>query len=335
MLYNTSLRGILYCFLLDEVTGHMKRLKKAEDTSGYPVRVAARMTGLKPELLRAWETRYRAVTPTRTQGGSRLYSGEDLDRLMLLRDVVESGHRIGRVAHLSIDELQGLLPESRSENPNAIERIIAVFQRLDGVKAQRLLTDELTKLGSIEFATNLVLPLLFEIGRRWERGDLTVSVEHLATAVLRSILMTLVDAENENRGSPKVVFATPSGEPHDLGTLVASIVANRAGSDLVFLGADVPAEDLVDCVVSSNASALVLGIVTLPQVSAERILREIRKELPKEIGVFVGGAGIQGLSHIKGIDRVDNLVQLEAQITHLTLGGTASNPSGQDSGGLK
>ena len=308
----------------------MARFKKAKDTSGYPVRVAARMTGLKPELLRAWEIRYSAVTPERTQGGSRLYSGADLDRLMFLRDVVESGHRIGKVAHLSLDELQGLLPESKSDHPNPIERILAVFQRLDGAEARRLLTVELTKLGSIEFVTNLVLPLLFEIGRRWERGDLSISVEHLASGVLRSMLMSLVDAENENRGSPKVVFATPSGEPHDLGTLVASIVANRAGSDLVFLGADVPTEDLVDCVVSSNASALVLGIVTLPQVSAERILREVRKELPEKVGVFIGGAGIQGLSHIKGVDRIDNLRQLEAHVTHLTLGGAAASQLARD-----
>ena len=253
---------------------------------------------------------------------------------MLLRDVVGGGHRIGKVAHLSVDELEGLLPDSRSQYPNAIERIIAVLQRLDGFKARRLLTDELTKLGSIEFVTNLVLPLLFEIGRRWERGDLTISAEHLASGVLRSMLLTLVDAENENRGSPKVVFATPSGEPHDLGTLAASLIANRAGTDLVFLGADVPAEDLVDCVLSSNASALVLGVVTLPKESAERILREVRKELPEKIGVLIGGAGIQGLAHIKGIDRIDNLGQLEAQITHLALGGIASQMA-RDSRGLK
>ena len=98
----------------------MTRFEKAKDTSGYPVRVAARMTGLKPELLRAWEIRYSAVTPERTQGGSRLYSGADLDRLMFLRDVVESGHRIGKVAHLSLDELQGLLPESKSDHPKPI-----------------------------------------------------------------------------------------------------------------------------------------------------------------------------------------------------------------------
>ena len=302
----------------------MTGFEKAKDTSGYPVRVAARMTGLKPELLRAWETRYRAVIPTRTAGGSRRYSGEDLDRLMLLRDVVEAGHRIGSVAHLSLIELQELLSDSSGHQPSSIERIIAAFERLDGIKARGLLKDELTKLGSIEFATNLVLPLLFEIGQRWERGDLTIPAEHIASDVLRSILMNLVDAGNENRGWPKVVFATPSGEPHDLGTLVASIIASRAGADLTFLGADVPAEDLVDCVVSSNASALVLGIVTLAKENAEKTLREVRKNLPGSIGVLIGGAGISRLAHIKGVDRVDNLSQLEAQITHLALGGIAS-----------
>jgi hypothetical protein len=65
-------------------------------------------------------------------------------------------------------------------------------------------------------------------------------------------------------------------------------------------------------------------VVTLQKESAERILREVRKELPEEIGVLVGGAGIQGLAHIKGIDRIDNLGQLEAQITNLALGGIAS-----------
>ena len=313
----------------------MKPLEKAKDISGYPVRVAARMTGLKPELLRAWETRYRAVAPKRTPGGSRLYSEQDLDRLMLLRDVVESGHRIGSVAHLSPADLQELLPESSGLQRDSIERIISLFKRLDAVKARDLLTDELTKLGSIEFATNLVLPLLFEIGHRWEGGKLSIAAEHMASDVLRSILMTLVDAGNENRGSRKVVFATPSGEPHDLGTLVASIIANRAGADLTFLGADVPAEDLVDCDLSSNASAIVLGVVTLPEESAERILREVRMNLPERIGVLIGGAGIGRLAHIKGIDRVDNLGQLEAHITHLTLGGTATIPSEQDSRGRK
>ena len=299
----------------------MTRLGKAREISGHPVRVAARMTGLKPELLRAWETRYHAVTPGRSEGGSRLYSSEDIERLVLLRNVVAAGHRIGSVARLGLSELRDILSGATSQEPDSIERVVSAFHGLDGAEGRRLLMDELTTLGAIVFVKDLVLPFLAEVGRRWESGELSIAAEHLASSVIRSILMNLIDDESESRGLPKVVFATPSGEPHDLGTLVAAVVANRAGSDLVFLGADVPAEELVDCAVRSNASVLVLGIVTLPKENAERMLVEVRKKLPTPIGVFIGGAGIRRLAHIRDIDRIDNLGQFEAHMTDLALGG--------------
>ncbi|MBC8186880.1 MAG: MerR family transcriptional regulator [Proteobacteria bacterium] len=299
----------------------MTRLGKAREISGHPVRVAARMTGLKPELLRAWEARYRAVTPGRSEGGSRLYSSDDLERLVLLRDVVAVGHRIGSVARLSLSELRDLLSDATRQEPDSIERIVSAFHGLDGAEGRRLLMDELATLGEIVFVKDLVLPFLVEVGRRWQVGELSIAAEHLASSVTRSVLMNLIDDENESRGLPRVVLATPSGERHDLGTLVSAVVAKRAGRDLVFLGADVPAEELVDCAIRSNASALALGIVTLPKANAERILVEVRKKLPKPIRMFIGGAGIRGLAPIRGIDRIDNLAQFEAYMTDQSLGG--------------
>ena len=97
------------------------------------------MTGLKPELLRAWEARYRAVTPGRSEGGSRLYSSDDLERLVLLRDVVAVGHRIGSVARLSLSELRDLLSDATRQEPDSIERIVSAFHGLDGAEGRRLL----------------------------------------------------------------------------------------------------------------------------------------------------------------------------------------------------
>ena len=293
--------------------------EKGADATTYPVRVAASMTGLKPELIRAWETRYDAVHPVRTSGGSRRYSGEDLHRLMLLRDVVDAGYRIGKIAQLSLEDLRGLLPESEGIEPDSIERVIAVAQRLDGAEVRRLLGEEHSRLGSVAFATEIALPLLIEIGRRWERGTLSISVEHMTTAILRSSLLSIFDSLDESRRSPKAIFATPSGEPHDLGTLVAAIVAMRAGADVVFLGADVPADDLVEGVINARAAILVLGVVTLPNDEAESILRTVRKQVPDDVGIWIGGRGIRGLVPLPGIERMDNLDQLEAQITLLNL----------------
>lgn len=291
----------------------------SSDAVTYPVRVAASMTGLKPELIRAWETRYDAVQPDRTEGGSRRYSDEDLHRLRLLRDVVDAGHRIGRIAHLSPEELSALLPDPVGVESDPVERIIAVAERLDSTEVRRLLGEDLSRLGPTAFATNIALPLLVEVGSRWERGGLGVTVEHLITAILRSMLLSNFETADETSGSPKALFATPSGEPHDVGTMAAALVATRAGAEVAFLGADVPADDLVDGVKNSRASILVLGVVTLPNDEADSILREIRKRVPESVGMWIGGAGIQGLAPIPGIDRLSNLDQLEAQITLLKL----------------
>jgi DNA-binding transcriptional MerR regulator/methylmalonyl-CoA mutase cobalamin-binding subunit len=285
----------------------------------YPVRVAASMTGLKPELIRAWETRYNAVQPDRTEGGSRRYSDEDLSRLRLLRDVVDAGHRIGSIAQLSLEDLRSLLPDSSGAESDPLERIIRLAEKLDGAEVRRLLGDELSRLGPVAFATDIALPLLVEIGSRWEHGSLGISVEHLTTAILRSMLLSDFDAVGRTPGSPRAIFATPSGEPHDLGTLVAALVALRAGAEVAFLGADVPVDDLVDGIRNARASVLVLGIVTLPPEEADSILREVRKRVPDDVGVWIGGAGIRGLAPHPGVERISNLDQLEAQITLLNL----------------
>jgi methanogenic corrinoid protein MtbC1 len=75
----------------------------------FPMRVVVRRTGLNPSLLRAWERRYAAVGPGRSDGGQRLYSEADVHRLALLRALVDAGHNIGQVAALPEEELRVLL----------------------------------------------------------------------------------------------------------------------------------------------------------------------------------------------------------------------------------
>jgi DNA-binding transcriptional MerR regulator/methylmalonyl-CoA mutase cobalamin-binding subunit len=298
---------------------NMTRVETIEEGSSYPLRVATRITGLKAELLRAWEARYDAVRPRRTEGGARRYSQADIDRLKLLRDVVEAGQRIGNVARLGLEELRALLPTPIGLEGNPVEQIIAAAEQLDGVEVRRRLELAVSTLDPVEFGTEVALPFLYEIGERWKRGELSVSAEHLGTAIVRSILMALIDPAEPPGGSTKFIFATPSGEPHDLGTLVAALVASRAGANVTFLGADVPAADLVDCAVSARASVLVLGLVTLPKERSEPALKEIRGQLPGACGIWIGGAGIAGLAPVQGVERIDNLGQLEAHLAHLDL----------------
>ncbi len=75
----------------------------------YPMRVVVRRTGLNPSVLRAWERRYDAVEPGRSDGGQRLYSEADVQRLTLLKELVEAGHTISQIAELEVDALRALV----------------------------------------------------------------------------------------------------------------------------------------------------------------------------------------------------------------------------------
>src|SRR5512144_289316 len=113
----------------------------------YPVRLVALRTGLSPDVLRAWERRYRVVTPTRTDGGQRLYSDLDVERLLRLRRLTDQGHAIGRIALLPLPELVRLEEEAPSSTPAhagaaAAETVSAALQatrRLDDAELQAIL----------------------------------------------------------------------------------------------------------------------------------------------------------------------------------------------------
>lgn len=82
---------------------------------GHPIRVVEQRTGLTAATLRAWERRYGVVEPTRSDGGHRLYSDDDVYRLRALVRAVEGGRSIGQVAALTTDEVERLIQEDREE----------------------------------------------------------------------------------------------------------------------------------------------------------------------------------------------------------------------------
>ena len=72
----------------------------------YRIGLTTQITGIRPETLRAWERRYSVVKPIRTEAGDRLYTQADIDRLLLIKRLVDNGDAISAVANLSHDTLK-------------------------------------------------------------------------------------------------------------------------------------------------------------------------------------------------------------------------------------
>lgn len=300
---------------------------KETEQATFPMRVAARLTGVAPERMRAWESRHAAIQPVRSEGGTRRYSLSDLERLKLLRRAIEAGHRIGEVAHFDLSQLRACLPEWNTEagTGGRFSEILEAIKGLDAQAVRRILEVQRAQVGVVDFAKDYLLALVFEIGRLWEIGEISIASEHLATAIARSMLINALDAEVERATGPAIVFATPTEERHDLGLLVAALIARRAEARIIFLGAEIPESDLVECIRTSRAEVLVLGFVMSNRERVVAILRSVRRELPDSVALWIGGSAIKGCGPIRGVERIENLDQLAAYVLDVKTRGRADS----------
>lgn len=268
----------------------------------HPIQVVAGRTGLGLERIRQWERRYGVVTPERTEGGHRLYSDQDVERLRLLARAIAAGRRISDIAAMSDADLEGLVREDSMERESAadatddeataefIDACMERVNRLDGVELEALLRRWASTRGVTDFVLRAVGPLLDRIGADWQAGTIRASQEHLASAVLRTVLMELASMAGGPERHPRIVVATPQGAVHELGALMIAALASAEGWAVTYLGPDLPGKDVAWVASESSARAVALSIVHPagdPGVADE--LRNLLEELPKDVSLIVGG----------------------------------------------
>jgi DNA-binding transcriptional MerR regulator/methylmalonyl-CoA mutase cobalamin-binding subunit len=309
-------------------------------TSRYPVRLVSLRTGLTPHVLRAWERRYRVVTPSRTDGGQRLYSEVDVERLTLLRRLTERGHGIGRLASLGLDELVKLDEASASEaTPGSpfearrarsfdggahevTEAALRAVQRLDAVELQAILERAAVTLGVPDFLDRVVGVVLEEIGQGWQARSVSVAQEHLATGVVRRVLGWLLGVYEVNGVAPRLVVATPPGQVHELGALMVAVSAAAEGWAVTYLGPDLPVTDLVSAVAQTGARAVAISVVYVPDDrDVAAALRETRASLPARVPLLLGGraaAAILAEHEVAGLMVINSLPELRTQLRRMS-----------------
>jgi DNA-binding transcriptional MerR regulator/methylmalonyl-CoA mutase cobalamin-binding subunit len=277
----------------------------AQPATLHSVRVVARRTGLSPDLLRAWERRYDVVRPTRTDGGQRNYSDADIERLQLLVRATHAGRQISQVAELDNDALRRMISEDLAAAPEAIssagnQAAVAAFlddalhaiENFNATSLEATLRSAALHLPSEEVLDLLYGPLLKAIGLRWRDGRIPPANEHLATTVIRRVLTWMMEFPSARHEAPGIVVGTPAFQAHDLGAMLVATAASLSGWRVMYLGASLPAAELVRAARFVNADCVALSIVHPTDDSrVNDELRELRASLPETVGLVVGGAG--------------------------------------------
>lgn len=274
----------------------------------HGIKTVATQTGLTQFTIRAWEKRYDVVTPLRTETNRRLYSDADILRLTLLRLATGAGYNIGRIADLPTEELleivgtEGMIAQipaiakaAVSEETSLrfyIASCIAAVKQFEAQALESTLFAASVAFSQPVFLEKLVTPLMQEIGDQWKTGTLRIAHEHLALAVVRTLLGSIYQGFDVSAAMRNIVVATPQGQLHEIGALIAGMTAASQGWRVTYLGPNLPAEEIVGCAVQNSAKAVGLSIIYPtddPSIANE--LRKLRRGLQEDVAVFIGGSG--------------------------------------------
>jgi DNA-binding transcriptional MerR regulator/methylmalonyl-CoA mutase cobalamin-binding subunit len=300
------------------------------------MRLAAERTGLTPDVLRVWERRYGAVRPRRSRGNRRLYSAAELDRLRLLARATRQGRPISLLAPLDDARLRAVVEADESAAmrsggagerypapEHAVDEALAAVRALSAAALDRALARAALSFPRAILLEDVFAALLRRIGDLWQSGNLRVAHEHLASALVRGVLAQL-GGGSEGGAGPLLVSATPAGQRHEFGALMAALEAEGAGYRVAYLGPDLPAEEIASAAAALGASVVALSIVHPaddPRLGAE--LERLRRLVGREVALLAGGAAASGYARAldrAGVDALPSLRALRERLRDLRAG---------------
>lgn len=263
-----------------------------------PIRAVVALTGLNPDTIRAWERRYRAIEPARSDGGTRQFSDEDVARLICLKELRDRGYGLQTLAELPTRELTAM---RRSQKPTIQtpkptqpplssdqQAYLMSIEELDVGAALAKLKEMSDELGNLQLILGVAIPIMWEVGRRWSEGTMGTAPEHLVRAQLKSLMTSRLEQIDTAPGARRLLFTTPAGQLHEFGILAGSVLAKEAGFDVLYLGPDLPTEDIIWSVARSNADILVLSVVRRMSEDEMQQMERLVDTVSPSVPVWIG-----------------------------------------------
>ena len=284
------------------------------EESAFSIAAVERDTGLSKDTLRVWERRYGFPAPARNANGERLYPQDQLDRLRLIRRLLDGGQRPARIVAASIEELAELVENLRSDSADAQVRghDATLLQCVCLRRATELaagLRRALMKQGLQRFVVDTLAPLATEVGEAWMRGELVVADEHLFTEQVQNLLRGAIGAQAGSGGRPRVLLTTLPDELHVLGLLMAEAMLVPEGVSCTSLGTRTPLADIRAAVLAGEFDVVALSFsAAYPARQAVDDLLELRTSLPAHVALWAGGRAVCNRhKHLDGVRVVDGL----------------------------
>lgn len=274
------------------------------NTPSFNIAAVERDTGLSKDVLRMWERRYGFPVPSRDSNGERCYPAEQVDRLRLIKRLMDLGHRPGKLIATPPEELNALVPRrSRrtapddTEGKEEIEELLVLIKQHDAAAYQQAMQQRLARQGLQRFVQDTVAPLTRQVGEYWEDGRFEVFEEHLYTELTKRLLRQAIATLPGGARGPRVLLTSVPEEQHVLGLLMVEALFALEGAECIPLGTQMPLLEISRAAEAHQADIVALSFSgAFPPRQIPALLQQLRQILPAETMLWAGGSGIARLA---------------------------------------
>jgi MerR family transcriptional regulator, light-induced transcriptional regulator len=271
----------------------------------HSIAAVERDTGIGKDTLRVWERRYSFPVPSRDANGERIYPKAQVEKLRVIKRLMDQGHRPGRIVGQSVEALQHLSRGESSLQPvyrsfemrgrENLDAYIAMLQAQDVDGLRHAFLKKLEQDGLERFVMDVAAPLTVMVGDAWARGELAVHQEHLFTECVSNLMRQGIAAIPKAAGAaaPCVLLTTFPQEAHRLGLLMAECLLTLDGCRCVSLGTQTPVDEIAQAAVAHHVDVVVLSFSA--NMNPNHIaagLKELNSLMPFTIEVWVGGQAL-------------------------------------------
>jgi DNA-binding transcriptional MerR regulator/methylmalonyl-CoA mutase cobalamin-binding subunit len=274
----------------------------------FSIAAVERETRLSKDVLRVWERRYGFPQPVRDANGERCYPADQVERLRLIKRLMDQGHRPGSLAALAHEQLAALAAPQRGAAAGGEAPGSAIVELLEKIRAREpagfhhALRQCLARQGLERFVDQTVAPLTTAVGDCWEDGSFDVFDEHFYTESAERLLRQAIADLPAARQGPRILLTTVPGEQHGLGLLMAEATFALEGATCIALGTETPLLDIARASTAYGAGVVALSFSSAyPRRQVAPVLAQLRQALPDGVELWAGGAGIARLDAVVGV----------------------------------
>jgi DNA-binding transcriptional MerR regulator/methylmalonyl-CoA mutase cobalamin-binding subunit len=266
-----------------------------------------RDTGIAKDTLRVWERRYGFPKPLRDANDDRVYPADQIEKLRLLKRLLDIGHRPGRIVPLPIETLRELATQGIQTHEHSsampvitqddMNRYLDLLRSHQTEALRLALSTTLMKIGLDRFVIDIVAPLIKNIGDYWANGKIEIHEEHLFTEQIKHLLRTAINSvprghtgQNEELARPRILLTTFPQEQHSLGLLMAEALMALEGCVCVSLGTQTPILEIAQAARAQKADIVALSFST--QINQNQVvdgLNELKSKLAPGVEIWAGG----------------------------------------------